>query len=1038
MKASASMNPYPVPSDKEWYEKDAGGQTVTAMLDSNGKIIGNQDGWKSYNLYDFDLNSSDYDFAQTNNIWPDDSNVSIVVGGLFGDNNIAIAGTPSSTVIKSGLKVHVEKYKHSNKYPYNKYKVGDYYVLIKFEQTVTDITEDSDFKVEWSATGGGSSTYNGEEVSLDDLKENLSVTYNNASFSSYTLSVQEDKTIKDAGDYTIVITPTTESGLIGYKTIQYSVSPAELTVKINDKTITLPGETAINTTPTLGETETLSLGEGSTIYTGDEVTFTGAITTAENVDLTKPGEYKEGLINDQITSNNKNYKVTNVTPGTLTVEYNITDQNYNDAFTVTVEGEGDGTYTYGNKEHGATVSSKIEGVADCLEVWYKEANGEVTQNKPKHVGEYTVVIKKKANCPYIDIPENGITTNTKIVINPIEISITGSLTVEQNSTLEESYDADELNLEATETGIEGLTLKFEGSATPNDQAVTNVANEEGIENAFNVQTAEGWTINITEDKQYFLNGDITIKDINIKLIVTPESKDWTDASIDASVTIYVNENGDVVGIFAGGSPDVTTNTVTISADYVLGNDWSFAETDGEPTLSPDEENGLTWAVNENGDLTISGKGSTVTEETVVKVKVVKGEESEGYMTVTFEKVTEVKDGDITKGGEGDLSDGELLYGEGKHVIYDGNEHGLDALEVNGKTFIKDEDYDVYYNYNETPIDAGTYTAYVTFKESKGYYGYHELPIRIDQRPLTLTFVFENVIEEGEPLYYTTIEDDNLVAGEQITDNNIDVTFETGEPDANGHCDVYIENIAFHADGSFNPDNYDIYVQAGNARIHLTHAEGSDTYTPAEDEGNSDFSDPVGDIEVVDQSGQSSSGITYKRYELKLANKDFYPVNCREDYAAEGIELLSRHDKKTTWEGGSFTVYYKHDGIENDGGYRVFIRRGDYGDKWEEIEQDITGYYQIRNVSSNIYVKLYYGTGFPVANEEISATDARAYAQANKIVVITPEPTDVQIISMTGAVVATDQVTGQREFANLMEGIYIVRMGDTVVKLQVRN
>ena len=56
----------------------------------------------------------------------------------------------------------------------------------------------------------------------------------------------------------------------------------------------------------------------------------------------------------------------------------------------------------------------------------------------------------------------------------------------------------------------------------------------------------------------------------------------------------------------------------------------------------------------------------------------------------------------------------------------------------------------------------------------------------------------------------------------------------------------------------------------------------------------------------------------------------------------------------------------------------------------------------------------------------------------KIVVITPEPTDVQIISMTGAVVATDQVTGQREFANLMEGIYIVRMGDTVVKLQVRN
>ena len=74
----------------------------------------------------------------------------------------------------------------------------------------------------------------------------------------------------------------------------------------------------------------------------------------------------------------------------------------------------------------------------------------------------------------------------------------------------------------------------------------------------------------------------------------------------------------------------------------------------------------------------------------------------------------------------------------------------------------------------------------------------------------------------------------------------------------------------------------------------------------------------------------------------------------------------------------------------------------------------------------------------VGNEDITATDARAYAQPNKIVVITPQPTDVQIISMAGAVVATDKVTGQREFANLTEGVYIVRMGETVVKLQVRK
>lgn len=100
--------------------------------------------------------------------------------------------------------------------------------------------------------------------------------------------------------------------------------------------------------------------------------------------------------------------------------------------------------------------------------------------------------------------------------------------------------------------------------------------------------------------------------------------------------------------------------------------------------------------------------------------------------------------------------------------------------------------------------------------------------------------------------------------------------------------------------------------------------------------------------------------------------------------------------------------------------------------------EVSGYYQIRNVQSNIYVKLYTEEGFPVANETIEATEARAYAQANKIVVITPEPTEVQIISMAGAVVATAQVAGQQEFANLAEGVYIVRMGKEIVKLQVRN
>ena len=183
---------------------------------------------------------------------------------------------------------------------------------------------------------------------------------------------------------------------------------------------------------------------------------------------------------------------------------------------------------------------------------------------------------------------------------------------------------------------------------------------------------------------------------------------------------------------------------------------------------------------------------------------------------------------------------------------------------------------------------------------------------------------------------------------------------------------------------------------------------------------------------------STSGAYKKRFRLYLANEDYFPKDCEEDYELEGLVLFSRHDKKYTHAGGSFTIWYEQFGEPNVGNYRVFWSKTAKGE-YEEVKFDeVSEYFQIRDVHSNVFVKLYYETGFPVANENIEATEARAYAQTNKIVVITPEPTEVQIISMAGAVVATAQVAGQQEFANLAEGVYIVRMGNEIIKLQVRN
>lgn len=189
------------------------------------------------------------------------------------------------------------------------------------------------------------------------------------------------------------------------------------------------------------------------------------------------------------------------------------------------------------------------------------------------------------------------------------------------------------------------------------------------------------------------------------------------------------------------------------------------------------------------------------------------------------------------------------------------------------------------------------------------------------------------------------------------------------------------------------------------------------------------------IETGDGGNEDYDGDLTKRYRLYLADQDFYQ---NDEYDEEGLVLYSRHDKKYTGAGGSFTVYYEKDGEMNAGDYRIFWSKSANGEYKEVKLDEVSGYYQIRNVQSDVYVKIYGRDGFPVSNEAIEATEARAYAQANKIIVVTREPMDVQIVSMAGAVVGNAKVVGQQEFGNLAEGVYIVRLGDTVVKLQVRN
>ena len=228
------------------------------------------------------------------------------------------------------------------------------------------------------------------------------------------------------------------------------------------------------------------------------------------------------------------------------------------------------------------------------------------------------------------------------------------------------------------------------------------------------------------------------------------------------------------------------------------------------------------------------------------------------------------------------------------------------------------------------------------------------------------------------------------------------------------------------------EGYEFVSVTGNAKFEEGTEAGSYTFTmPAE---NVVITATFKAIETGGDDDEEGS-IGTKRYQLFLADRDFY---LNDKYDAEGLVLFSRHDKRYAEVGGSFTVYYEKDGEVNAGDYRIFWSKSANGEYKEVKLDEVSGYYQIRNVQSDVYVKIYGRDGFPVSNEAIEATEARAYAQANKIIVVTHEPMDVQIVSMAGAVVGNAKVAGQQEFGNLTEGVYIVRLGDTVVKLQVRN
>lgn len=392
------------------------------------------------------------------------------------------------------------------------------------------------------------------------------------------------------------------------------------------------------------------------------------------------------------------------------------------------------------------------------------------------------------------------------------------------------------------------------------------------------------------------------------------------------------------------------------------------------------------------------------------------------------------DAKMTHDITGTLLPGPSPLREGVHYRvykYSFNGGSIKKAVENSRQSLEVKDAGTYSNITIEALDAVlTNDEYLPILDQTKDLG--DAEIVVAKRPMNIDIKFnKQSLEEDEELTWW---DDVTITPSAYnkTDNTGIVTSEAEDLKVTGNitytlneegtkATVQISNVKVESNETFKVSNYAITIN------------GDQQYT----EGTEiDFPDIV-----IPVNPSSTGGGTDKRYQLYLANKDYLKTDEKtvEYYEDLKLELFSRHNKKYTDAGGSFTIWYEKDGEANVGGYRLFwSKSGEHGD-YQEVKFDpVSEYFRIDNVHSDVYVKIYDADGFPVANEAITAQDFRAYAQPNKIIVITPEPTDVQIISMAGAVVAADKVTGQREFANLAEGVYIVRMGETIVKLQVRN
>ena len=155
-------------------------------------------------------------------------------------------------------------------------------------------------------------------------------------------------------------------------------------------------------------------------------------------------------------------------------------------------------------------------------------------------------------------------------------------------------------------------------------------------------------------------------------------------------------------------------------------------------------------------------------------------------------------------------------------------------------------------------------------------------------------------------------------------------------------------------------------------------------------------------------------------------------NIYEDEICEGVTVEFSRD--VVKEGQSVLVTITVDEEFDATDLTLKFKRSLFG-YWEDLTLTPTenpGEYIIENIYTDIYVRA--EGAVPTGIEEV--TGAKVYTKDGSIYVYTPAEEEVQIISVSGAVLKNEQQVGLKQYTGLQRGIYIICIDEVRFKVRL--